>query len=102
MKNEESIIINISKELMKLIPGFLDKKRTEIEYIVECLEKCDFNAIEDIAHKIKGSGGSYEFDVISEIAFEIEKAAKIKDKDKIRSWISEFSDFLSRVKVIYV
>ena len=50
---------------------------------------------------MKGSGGGYGFDVISEIGKTIEQAAKDKNDDVIKNSVQELDSYLDRVEVVY-
>ena len=50
---------------------------------------------------MKGSGGGYGFMPISNIGEAIEKAAKNKDRNSIKNHLTELSDFLERVTLVY-
>ena len=50
---------------------------------------------------MKGAGGGYGFDYISEIGVAIEVAAKEKNTEDIRNWVNELSAYLEKVEVVY-
>ena len=50
---------------------------------------------------MKGDGGGYGFDHISEIGARLEHAAKQHDLPTIELYIVELEDFLNRVTVLY-
>jgi HPt (histidine-containing phosphotransfer) domain-containing protein len=54
-----------------------------------------------VAHGIKGAGGSYGFDRISDIAAVVEQAAKTGDASTIERKIPVLGSYLDRVKVVY-
>ena len=76
---QEMYIKHTSKELDK-INGLLN---------LESLE-----AIRTFGHNIKGSGGMYGFDKVTNIGLQIENAAKENDLDSIKLSLSELKDFL--------
>jgi HPt (histidine-containing phosphotransfer) domain-containing protein len=61
----------------------------------------DFATITVLGHTMKGDGGGYGFDAISEIGAIIETAGKHKDADKIRQGVERLADFLDRVDVVF-
>ena len=99
--NTEKIVVQIEEELEDLIPGFLASKREDVHSITESLEKGDLEQIRILGHSMKGSGGGYGFDRITEIGKDIEDAVNDKDVDKIRQSNRELADFLERVEVVY-
>jgi HPt (histidine-containing phosphotransfer) domain-containing protein len=66
------------------------------------LEVNSFGEIRSLGHRMKGAGGSFGFDDISEIGEIIEKAALAADKETISSSVLQLSNYLERVVVVYV
>ena len=50
----EKIMINLDRRLKKIIPGFLENRRQELETLDEACKKKKFKAIEDIGQPING------------------------------------------------
>jgi len=50
---------------------------------------------------MKGSGGGYGFDTITDIGGSLEQAARDREPDTIRRWIGELLTYLERVQIIY-
>jgi hypothetical protein len=50
-------------------------------------------------HSMKGTGGGYGFDGLSEIGASIESAAKSGDLDAARSGLERLVDYLERVEI---
>ena len=58
------------------------------------LDSDSLDAIRTFGHNIKGSGGMYGFDEVTNIGLQIENAAKESDVDSIKLSLSELGDFL--------
>ncbi len=58
------------------------------------LDSDSLDAIRIFGHNIKGSGGMYGFDEVTNIGLQIENAAKESDLDSIKLSLSELGDFL--------
>ena len=99
--NREKIVVHIEEELEDLIPGFLADKREDVQSISQALETGDIEKIMMIGHSMKGSGGGYGFDRISEIGKSIEDAAKENKLEMIKQSNEDLSDYLDRVEVVY-
>ncbi len=95
------IVVKIDPDIQAIVPGFLKNKQNDVNKIHAALEKGDFGTIRILGHSMKGDGGGYGFDRISELGAIIEEAAKGKQADTIRTTVSELSDFLTRVEVVY-
>ena len=100
MENER-IRIKVSNEVRGLIPEYLKNRHGDITAIGELLKHGDFNGIQTIGHRMKGSGASYGFDPITLIGENIERAAKEKSADTVRKAAADLSEFLERLEVDY-
>lgn len=99
--NQRKIIVRVDPDIEDLVPGFLRHRRTDVNSIREALDNDNYETIMSLAHKIKGQGGSYGFDTISEIGEAIEVAAKSEDTEGVRQKVAEFASYLEQVEVIY-
>ena len=50
---------------------------------------------------MKGAGGSYGFDAITDIGKSLEQAAIAKDSGVIKKSVQELAAYLNRVEVVY-
>ena len=96
------IIIHADIDLEDLIPGFLENRRKDIIEIESLLVSGDYETIQRLGHSMKGSGGGYGFDKITDIGMHIEQAAKAKNTPEICTQMETLSEYLDRVEVVYV
>jgi HPt (histidine-containing phosphotransfer) domain-containing protein len=101
MSEEEKIIVRIDAELKELIPQYLSNREQDIKKIEDALIRSDFGLIQSLGHSMKGSGGGYGFDMITEIGAEIEQAAKSLDKNSIITNINRLKNYLRRIEIHY-
>jgi signal transduction histidine kinase len=101
VENLEKVVIHADPEIADLIPKFLDNRQKDIHLIETALEKNDFEAIRLLGHSMKGAGGGYGFDGVTEIGKNLEEAAKEANSDKIRNGVHELAEYLRKVEVIY-
>lgn len=99
---KKKIVIKIDADLEELIPEYLEHREQDLKSIPDSLEKSDFDNIKIIGHSMKGSGGGYGFDRISEIGAAIEDSAKEKNVNEIKKAIEQLSHYLNHVQVIYL
>ena len=64
----DRVIVEVDEDLSDLIPGFLTHKRADIDTIFKAVTRHDYAEIARIAHRIKGEGGSYGFESMTEMA----------------------------------
>jgi HPt (histidine-containing phosphotransfer) domain-containing protein len=100
MTNEKIIIHIAVAEILQLIPIYLAKRREELGVLQDAVVKNDFEILQDLGHKMKGSGGSFGLDRISEIGGNMESSAKAQDLPAIEQEIAELMDYLDRVEVV--
>lgn len=99
--DNNKIVVIVNADLEELIPDFLANRREDLQSISKSLEAGDYESIRILGHSMKGSGGGYGFDRISEIGKSIEDAANEKNAEIIRQSNEELSNFLDRVEVQY-
>jgi HPt (histidine-containing phosphotransfer) domain-containing protein len=97
----EKIQVTIDPDLEDLIPGFLENRRKDVDKMKEALTAGDAEALRSVGHSLKGVGGGYGFDRISELGAEIEVFAKAGDLESIKSRVDDFADYLEHVEVVY-
>jgi HPt (histidine-containing phosphotransfer) domain-containing protein len=101
LKQGDRIIVHVDPEIADLIPGFLENRRKDIKAMDEALRQGDFEAIQILGHSMKGAGGSYGFDAVTDIGKSLEQAAKDKDAEGIQRSVQELSIYLDQVEVVY-
>ena len=95
------IVVRIDPELEDLIPGFIQNRRKDVAAILDGLDQEDFEPARSLGHSMKGAGGGYGFQAISEMGAALEKAAKAGDSAQIRRHTDALAAYLDRVKIIF-
>ena len=98
----EKIIAHVDNDLADLIPGYLANRKKDIIAIHDALEKKDLETIQILGHSMKGSGGGYGFETITDIGRMIEKAAKEDSEEDILLQIERLEDYMRELEIIYV
>jgi CheY-like chemotaxis protein/HPt (histidine-containing phosphotransfer) domain-containing protein len=93
-------VVYVDPDLEDLIPDFMDNMKSEVDRIGTLLVKEDMKEIQRIGHSMKGTGGSYGFDEITEIGKDIEESAKTGDKEAIIKLNNRLDKYLSGVKIL--
>jgi HPt (histidine-containing phosphotransfer) domain-containing protein len=99
--HEEKIMVIVDEDLRDLIPGYLENRLKDITVIQDSLAQGDYEAIRSLGHKMKGSGGGYGFDKITDIGRTIEEAAKIGRREEIVRQTESLIAYLERLEVVY-
>ncbi len=95
------IHVEISRDLEDIAPTFLENRRKDLQTLRVAVGASNFATLQTLGHRMKGDGGGYGFDHISEIGARLEHAAKQHDLPTIELCIVELEDFLNRVTVLY-
>ena len=95
------IHVEISRDLEDIAPIFLENRRKDLQTLRVAVGAQDFATLQTLGHRMKGDGGGYGFDAISQTGARLESAAKQQDLPTIKHCIVELEDFLNRVTVFY-
>ena len=98
----ERVVLQISGEFAAFMPGFLAHRREEIADLTEALARQDFETIRAIGHGLKGAGGTYGLEAISDYGRALEAAAVQNHTAAVREALDALGRFLERLQLIYV
>lgn len=98
---KEKIIIQADPDTQDLVPGYLEKRQQDIVILKEALSAQNYELIQDLGHRMKGTGEGYGFEGITRFGAAIENGAKSKNNVLIEKGIEDLVDYLERVEVIY-
>ncbi|MGZ8367063.1 MAG: Hpt domain-containing protein [Nitrospira sp.] len=98
---EDEELVHVDAAFERLVPKFMTNRKKEVVVMQEALTATDFDTVRKVAHGMKGAGGSYGFDRITEIAASIEQAAKTRGASTIKRDLLALSSYLDRIKVVY-
>lgn len=80
-----------------LVEQFKQKAQQQVAHMQEALKQGNLIALADIAHWLKGSGGSVGFAIFTEVAAELEQSAKQGDTDKAQQLVDEIARMVQRI-----
>ncbi|MBI4179438.1 PAS domain S-box protein [bacterium] len=98
---DAGIQVRVDGELKDFVDQFVLETRDHLKEIVRELETSDVASIQKRGHKLKGSGGAFGFDPVTDLGKLIEEGAKRGDVDTIRKSARELSDYMDRVRIVY-
>jgi len=101
MTPHDTIVIHVDADLEPLIPFFLDHQQKALAAMQAALQRYDYETIQSLGHGMKGSGGGYGFDAVTDIGSAIEEAAKAGHHEEIAARLSSLAHYLGRVEVVY-
>ena len=89
------------EDIADLIPGYLEHRAEDVAAIHSAIDGGDFEVVRVLGHSMKGSGGGYGFDGVTEIGAALEAAGKEADPVAATHALAALEDYLRRVEVIY-
>jgi PAS domain S-box-containing protein len=103
--NEESsgtdtILMRPNPKFTNRILVFLRNSRQSVSEMLDALDRDDFKTVEFLGHGMRGAGGMYGFQAITDIGAGLEQAAYSADNAASRKWVGELSRYLDRVEII--
>ena len=84
----------LTEKLAKQIPAYLENCRHNVAVMQEALGRSDFGAVTTIGHNLRGSGGGFGFQKISDLGAALEKASEDSDAGGASRLLSELSSYL--------
>jgi PAS domain S-box-containing protein len=85
-------------KLAEQIPAFLDNCRQNVVVMQEALDREDFAAVTIIGHNLRGSGGGFGFQEITDLGAGLEQASEACDVGEASRILSELSSYLDSVQ----
>ena len=97
----DTILVRAEPKFADLIPVFLQNCRQNVIAMLDALDRGDFETVGSLGHGMKGAGGSWGFQGITDIGTALERAAESADNEGSRKWVDELSRYLDRVEIIF-
>lgn len=99
-KHSEHRVTVVDPYARELLPGYLERRATQIQDLRQALQEADFKRIERAGHGLHGSGAAYGLDYISVIGHKLEEAAQLRDHTGVSSLLSELSHYLEHLEIL--
>src|SRR4030095_3409705 len=96
----DTILVRVSPRFADLIPTFLQNRRQDVMAMRNALDRGDFETVESLGHGMKGAGGSWGFQAITDIGAALEQAGVSADTVASHKWVGELSTYLDRVEIV--
>ncbi len=87
-------------KLAERIPAYLDNCRHNVVVMREALDRADFEAVTIIGHNLRGSGGGFGFQRITDLGAGLELASGDSDAGGASRLLSELSSYLDSVEIV--
>jgi len=96
----DTILVRANPKFADRIPAYLKNCRQNGIAMLDALDRVDFETVKFLGHQMRGSGGAYGFQAITDIGAALQQAAESADTDASRKWVGELSNYLDRVETI--
>ncbi len=100
MTGQPKIIVRVGRDIEEIVPLFLECRRRDLLKIRQGLQNGDYESIRKLGHNIKGAGGGFGFDAVSELGVQIEAAAEKQNGEIVGKYAEELASYLIRVVVV--
>ncbi|CAN1544554.1 aerobic respiration control sensor protein ArcB [Caulobacteraceae bacterium] len=80
------------------VPAYLESCRQNVVDIRDALDRADFSTATVLGHNLRGSGGAFGFQHITDIGAGLELAAEDSDIKASRGWATELDRYLDDLK----
>lgn len=97
----DDTVVYVDIDLEELIPEFMENRKDDVTRINQHLQNGEIEEIMRLGHSMKGSGGGYGFDKITEIGAVMEDAANAGNLEEISRANAQLSVFLQNVKIVW-
>ncbi len=99
--SKAKILVRVEAYLEAILPNFLIRRRGDIEVMREARERGDYEALRVFGHRMKGTGGAYGLDAITDLGESLEQAAREENGAALQGILNYLEDYLNRVEVVY-
>jgi PAS domain S-box-containing protein len=86
-----------ARRLAERTPAYLANCRANVVAMLEALDCGDFQVVTILGHNLRGSGGGFGFQVITDIGAGLEQAADLSDPVISRRWVNQLSSYLDHL-----
>ena len=93
----DPILLRVKPTLADRIPAYLQNCRQNVVVMLDALDRVDFETVTSLGHQMRGSGGAFGFQAITDIGAALQEAAESADNDVSRRWVGELSNYLDGI-----
>lgn len=99
-ENGEQIAVrpSVSQKIAARVPAYLQNCRANVVTMTGALDRVDFETVTRLGHDMRGSGGAFGFQAITDIGAALQHAAEHSNTDAARKCVGELSVYLDRAE----
>jgi signal transduction histidine kinase/CheY-like chemotaxis protein/HPt (histidine-containing phosphotransfer) domain-containing protein len=88
---------DLSPEVQELVPGYLERRQTDIAALWMALKMGDYETLSTLGHQLKGSGTAFGFNGLSDCGASLEQAAKASDLEEAGRQTALIADYIAQL-----
>ena len=96
----DTILGSVNPKFADRIPAYRQNCRQNVITMLGALDRGDLETVKFLGHRMRGAGGMFGFQAITDIGASLEQAAESADTDASCRWVGELSRYLDRVAII--
>jgi CheY-like chemotaxis protein len=96
----DTIFVRANPIFADRTPAYLQKCRQNVIAMLDAVDRVDFETVTFLGHQMRGSGGAFGFQAITDIGAALQEAGESANTDASRKWVGELSSYLDRVETI--
>lgn len=97
--SEEAELCLVERDVYPLAKRFLARQERALKGLETAMRSGDFARVKGMGHDLKGSGGAYGLDTLSQLGSQLEAAADAKDAERVGTLLAQLEEKLSRVEL---
>jgi len=99
---DSAVVAYVGEYLETLIPKYMARRASDVGALRAAARRGAFDEARIIGHSMKGSGGGYGFDPITEIGATIEQAAAAGDEHALCEATDALDRYLAEVRIVFI
>ena len=97
--NPPTLVLSLAAQrLADHTPAYLENCRQNVIVMLAALDDGDFQVVTLLGHNLRGSGGGFGFQMITDIGAGLEQAANLSDQAVSRRWLKELTTYLDHLR----
>jgi DNA-binding response OmpR family regulator len=95
----DTLEARLAARIAQRAPAYLQNCRHNITEMHAALDRSDYTVLIILGHNLRGSGGAFGFQPITDLGMHLEQAAENRDSDRARKLLQDLSTYLDTVEI---
>lgn len=98
VRNDREVCL-VERDVHDLAKRFLARQERALKGLISAMQSGDFARVRSMGHDLKGAGGAYGLDTLSQLGAQLEAAADAQDAVGVGRLLKQLEERLSRVEL---